>query len=69
MSDPTNALPTPYQNGRVVLKPCPFCGNEEVEMLECVGTFIVCCPKCYATGPEGTTENQTIKKWNRRARE
>lgn len=52
-----------------VLKPCPFCGNEEVEMLECVGTSIMCCPKCYTTGPEGNTVEEAIEKWNRRVNE
>lgn len=49
------------------LKECPFCGNEEVEMLEFTDTaFVICCPKCYTTGPQGTTEDEAIEKWNRR---
>lgn len=52
------------------LKSCPFCDSEEVEMLEYTNTaFVICCLKCYTTGPQGTTKEEAIEKWNRRSGE
>lgn len=63
-----------------VLKPCPFCGNRELELLSQaelwddddlpVDRFTVVCPfpvGCGATcGFQGNKE-KAIKAWNRRA--
>lgn len=56
------------------LKPCPFCGNEDIELkLEFDGHggepwHEVICNKCYANiNLHSRSEIDTIKKWNRRA--
>ena len=58
------------EHDRRMPRPCPFCGNEEVETMDITDTAsIVYCPKCYAAGPEGTSEEEAIEKWNRRVKE
>lgn len=56
------------------IKPCPFCGNEEViivptevrnidDTITMMGS--VCCQKCEADGPLKVTEEYAIEAWNR----
>lgn len=47
------------------LKPCPFCGSEDLK------AFIpyVRCLACFATGPERLTQAEAIAAWNQRANE
>lgn len=49
------------------LKPCPFCGNERVELIynPLVNKFCICCPNCYASGPLLETEHLATESWNR----
>ena len=54
------------------LEPCPFCGSEEVELIEpdYISTDSkahCCCPQCFATVDFHTEEETTIKKWNERS--
>ena len=53
------------------LKPCPFCGSENVKMLrdsdmEYIEYQVFCCG-CGTTGGEYTLENEAIENWNSRA--
>jgi Lar family restriction alleviation protein len=62
------------------LKPCPFCGNEDVREEITLSYVEIWCPKCQATMMRGIMgkcdcledarkeiEPRTIKAWNRRA--
>ena len=62
------------------LKPCPFCGGKNAEVLnvleenpeyELVGltkdNWNVVCPDCYSSGGTRRTAIEAIEAWNRRA--
>lgn len=56
------------------LLPCPFCGNEDVELDDqtgpsAAGHAFVWCDWCEATGPVFTNTPAAIAAWNRRAKE
>ena len=44
------------------IKPCPFCGNENLS----VGSFgnYIKCKNCGTAGPDGSTLNEAFDKWN-----
>ena len=44
------------------IKPCPFCGSENVKYSSLAGC--VMCKDCYSYGPCGATNEDAIKKWN-----
>lgn len=46
------------------IKPCPFCGNEALSVLEWNNKSFVRCGKCYAYGPNGENEEKAIQLWN-----
>jgi len=55
---------------RLVIKPCPFCGGEDIHedttLLE--ETYHICGnDKCRAFGPVGETRQEAIEAWNKRA--
>ena len=63
-----------------MLKPCPFCGGERLEVLnmleenpefEVVGlskdNFNVVCQDCFGTGGTRRTYFDAVEAWNRRA--
>ncbi len=61
----------------IKLKPCPFCGEEEVVAYSCLGMvhpkekpllWLAECQnkKCGAAGPPRRTKQGVIKAWNRR---
>ena len=51
------------------LKPCPFCGGEDFQMVSVYGgEYYVDCLTCTACGPSGETEEEAIEAWNRRAK-
>lgn len=48
---------------------CPFCFMSEHELLYFIHPdnnprFYVSCSRCHASGPECTTPNEAVKKWN-----
>lgn len=52
------------------LKPCPFCGNMEFDLvpkkvLDRV-QYAVYCGLCASFGPLGNTTDEAEKKWNKR---
>jgi Lar family restriction alleviation protein len=50
------------------VKPCPFCGAEQDELLMKPATksrFLVQCI-CGAEGPSGLSQWEAIEQWNRR---
>ena len=49
------------------LKPCPFCGGEDLTMVECEEMFFVGCYDCTTCGPAEETEEAATEAWNRRA--
>lgn len=57
----------------VKLKPCPFCGSEDVELNSyLIGNkylFFVTDTECLADGPVFGTEEEAIAAWNRRTPE
>lgn len=48
------------------LKPCPFCGSKEVNLMD-DGVFYVSCFNCSTDGPMSDTDRGAIKAWNTRA--
>ncbi len=51
------------------LKPCPFCGSDEVEITsEIIYTerFLIQCQNCCSQGPEERKKEIAIEKWNER---
>ena len=59
------------------LKPCPFCGSEEIQVRKVTGMFgrsayartrkYVLCEKCRARTFDYATKPLAIEAWNRRA--
>lgn len=50
------------------LKPCPFCGSDDVSVIDIAKVWMVKCESCLACGTVTTKENTAIKAWNRRAK-
>ena len=46
------------------LKPCPFCGSEELYADNGFLKKYVFCRNCHAYGPSGETEEEAIRLWN-----
>ena len=49
------------------LKPCPFCGGTNLTMVSCEGEYYAGCFTCHTCGPGGTSREEAIEAWNRRA--
>ena len=50
------------------LKPCPFCGGEDFQVVGVYGEeYYVDCLTCTTCGPSGETEEEAIEAWNKRA--
>ena len=50
------------------LKPCPFCGDTQLTIINVYGEdYYVHCDTCTTCGPSGETEQEAIEAWNRRA--
>ena len=47
-----------------ILKPCPFCGDRP--QIVQVGTFIVQCADCGASGPPAPNMERAAVQWNKR---
>lgn len=48
------------------LEPCPFCGGENLTIVEDEKKFFVGCYDCITCGPEQETEEAAVEAWNRR---
>lgn len=55
------------------LKPCPFCGSNDVDIRwymprrgNGVLSFVLCYD-CESSGPEKPTDEKAVEAWNRRA--
>ena len=44
------------------IKPCPFCGSEDVKYNSLAGC--VMCKDCYSYGPNTAKKENAVKKWN-----
>ena len=52
------------------IKPCPFCGDENIDTWDIRQEKYFCyCENCGCQGPTGKTEQEAIEAWNRRAGE
>lgn len=49
-------------------KGCPFCGSEDL-MMRGEAVVWLFCDGCETEGPWGTTESQSIERWNVRHEE
>lgn len=49
------------------LKPCPFCGSDDVEALDMEGKHYVVCYDCALEGPFHKSRAAVIAAWNTRA--
>lgn len=53
----------------IELKPCPFCGCHEVDVI-CYGErFIAECCACLCAGPLKDTDSEATAAWNSRVRD
>ena len=50
------------------LKPCPFCGCDDIAYGNCIGNACFECRFCLALGPVGDSQKEAVEKWNTRAR-
>lgn len=48
------------------LKPCPFCGSNNVQLVIQEASRWVECLNCETQGPLAKTKNWATRKWNRR---
>ena len=51
------------------LKPCPFCGSVDVELLNVIPGHCVTCFRCHASGPSRREVTDTHAAWNTRTPE
>lgn len=51
------------------LKPCPFCGSKDLELLGHFSIRWVACNSCYAESGSYDTDEEAIEAWNRRVKE
>lgn len=49
------------------LKPCPFCGSCEIEILGANRAYCAHCAECGAVLPVSRTKKQAADAWNKRA--
>ena len=54
------------------LKPCPFCGGLQIELISSINwdgepIFYIHCDGCGCSGPTTLTIDSAIAAWNRRA--
>lgn len=49
------------------LKRCPFCGGDDLTMVNDEKLFFVGCCTCATCGPVEITEEEATEAWNRRA--
>ena len=49
------------------LKPCPFCGSDDIELLTRGNHEWYECWPCRGNGPYKNTTNQAVEAWNQRA--
>ena len=46
------------------IKPCPFCGSDDLSVPEWSNKSYVQCGKCHAHGPDGKDREEAIERWN-----
>lgn len=46
------------------IKPCPFCGSNDLSVLELSNKSYVRCGKCYVYGPDGKDKEEAIERWD-----
>ena len=51
------------------LKPCPFCGNKNIDIVTFHGMFQVICQWCHIMTEEKETKKEAVDDWNKRAKE
>lgn len=48
------------------LKPCPFCGSDDVKYIPRIASFVKC-KNCLTEGPAANSEAEAARLWNDRA--
>lgn len=56
-----------HQDPRAELKPCPFCGNEDVALKYERDEDCILCSRCFTEGPYCDSGEEAIAAWNRRS--
>ena len=52
---------------KTVLKPCPFCGSEDIHYIGNDSLIVwYYCEDCDAVGPSAKTKKEATKLWNKR---
>ena len=46
------------------IKPCPFCGGENLSMHHFANKYCIACQDCNSQGPESLTRERAIIDWN-----
>jgi hypothetical protein len=49
---------------------CPFCGSDQLNVEDHLGTTIICCRECLSVGPVTAAQSQAQawQRWNHRPR-
>lgn len=48
------------------LKNCPFCGSDDVDLVESALNYVTC-NNCCAAGPDHHSSYEAVEAWNTRA--
>lgn len=49
------------------MKPCPFCGSDDVASLKVAAGHWVFCDACRSRGPIKLDKNAALESWNKRS--
>ena len=62
-----NPSPCRYTHMTDELKPCPFCGGDDLEVTDMDGDHYVLCHGCALEAPFHDSRAEAVAAWNRRA--
>jgi Lar family restriction alleviation protein len=60
------SAPTVFELGGKKLKPCPFCGGDQLTVLDSENLFWIHCMRCQTDGPVRDSRLNAMKIWQLR---
>lgn len=61
-----NNKPTVFELKGKPVRPCPFCGDDEIHLVEEGGIHWCCCTSCGVEGPARDSRSGAVAKWQAR---